>query len=229
MNGLNTSNLALGAVMARDLGGPEQLRVGLAAGMMPPNNLLGVVLLKGLTDELVAARSRSSVAEQAGQALRSEIVLDLPDEAEGMRLGIANATDVSFQKTAGSEGTSVDATTGIVSLPVAGDNITVAVNFKGVTRSLVIKRATVPEEATERAGNGQRAAARASVGERRPTSIGSRAGESTGGSERAAAIASETPAITQQVAAGPADVVKQATAAYPGMTAEDASARRRGK
>jgi hypothetical protein len=241
MNGPFNYNSLVVLALAKGLPQNEALPTALAAGQMRPGNALGAILLKPLIDERVAQETRRVAAEQAAQALQSEIALIIPFDTSTVTLSIPNAT---FEKLEGSDaGTIVDNTTGQVTLPDPGDEIIIAVKSQGVTRRLVITRTELDPHTTERRGNGQReqastpdravaAGMRAGGSERRPSARSYRADEGTTEGERQSAKPADMPgSLGTQTGTGPADVAQQAAAAeeYPGTPGGEPGSRRRGK
>ena len=155
MNGLNFENVALGAALSQDVAQENRLLFALTAGMMPKGNLLGVITLSQLKDRLVNEEAQRATAQEEASQLRREIAVELPTGADTVTLRIPSLTSgVAFARTGGSDGAQVNETTGVVTLPTAGNEISLTITAGGVARPLVIRRAAVSPEGTPTGAGG---------------------------------------------------------------------------
>jgi hypothetical protein len=151
MNGLFNNNFLIGMLLAKDLPRQEQFIAGLVAGQMPANSPIGPLLLQPLVSRLATEEKGRTSAESNAVSLQQPLEVELPAGAETARVGVPGAT-ASFSRISGSEGTTIDSGTGVITLPNAHGEEKIAIAVNGSAREITIlrgPRATTGQAATK--------------------------------------------------------------------------------
>lgn len=139
MNGLFNNNFLIGMLLAKDLPRQEQFITGLVAGQMPANSPIGPFLLQPLVSRLATEEKARTSAESSAASLLQPLEVELPAAAETARVSVPGAT-ASFSRISGTQGTTVDSGTGVVTLPSANSEERIAIAVNGTTREITILR-----------------------------------------------------------------------------------------
>jgi hypothetical protein len=140
MNGMFNQNFLTGLIVARERPPQEQFLSGFVAGQMPANSPIGPLLLQPIVSRTTAAERERATAQSEAAALRQELEIELPDSAGAATLRLRGVTGASFARVDGSPGTTVDGTTGVVTLPAAGSEVTVGIVLNGSVRRVTLVR-----------------------------------------------------------------------------------------
>ena len=140
MNALFNNNFLVGMLLARDLPRQEQFITGLVAGQMPANSPIGPLLLQPLVNRLATEEKARTSAESSNTALQQPLEVELPVTAETARLSVPGVTTASFSRLGGSPDTTVDAVTGVVTLPNANEEETISIAVNGTSRQITLLR-----------------------------------------------------------------------------------------
>jgi hypothetical protein len=140
MNALFNNNFLVGMLLAKDLPRQEQLITGLVAGQMPANSPIGPLLLQPLVNRLATEEKGRASAESSNTSLQQPLEVELPLSAETARLRVPGVTTASFTRLGGSPDTTVDAVTGVVTLPNANEEETISIAVDGTARQITLLR-----------------------------------------------------------------------------------------
>ena len=144
MNGLFNNNFLVGMLIARDLPKQDQFLSGLAAAQMQGDSMIGPLLLQPLVSRLATAENGRATAESGRETaesnaklLQRRLEVELPLVARTATLRVPGASTASFSRVSGTDGTTVDGTTGVVALTEHGEQ-TIAIAVDGTAREVTI-------------------------------------------------------------------------------------------
>lgn len=138
MNGiLSNNNFLIGMLVARDLPRQDQFLSGLVAAQMQGDSMIGPLLLQPLVSRLATAEKGRATAESNATLLQRRLEVELPLVARTATLRVPGSSTASFSKIAGSDGTTVDGTTGVVALTEHGEE-TIAIAVDGTAREVTL-------------------------------------------------------------------------------------------
>jgi len=98
------------------------------------------LLLQPLVSRLATEEQAHATADATNASLQQALEVEIPDTAATTRLRVPGAASASFTRVAGSPGTTVDSTTGIVALPDVNAEETIAIAVDGTSRQVTIVR-----------------------------------------------------------------------------------------
>jgi hypothetical protein len=140
MEGVFNNNFLIGMLLARGAPRNEQFLAGMAAGQMPTTQPVAPLFLKPIIDQRLAAENASVAAQAQAGALQQPIEIVLPDGTDRVTLRVPGVPGATLARTGGSPNSTLDAATGIVSLPTVGSEATITVSNNGASRDVMVVR-----------------------------------------------------------------------------------------